>query len=564
MPEDPLEDPRHPQNQLIHLLVDDDLIPLNECEEALEGVSYPTGTIELQSLSATYEAGKELTFAEYDLDDPASNSYTVGQDVLVEFDFDGDGTYVTLFTGVIRSIRRGARNAASHVVYTVHGPHLQLAEVPILFTNVLGETFDMYEVEQYTQEWEEYYSITAWTTVTYYRRVKKTVRAAIAEVFAALGDRMVAHGLSSDYDVSGVDPEAVLEENVVGNSNILALLRRVAEHDPGCVPWWDDIEEKWKFLHPQDSDLLVADISTSCIEELNFEETVEEKYTAVRLMGKLTLSTRSVESSNELTPVWDNLLESTWDAVTGSREYDEGHASLPELNEYWAVRRQWIVEETLFPSDSDFKMYFKMLVGGYEVWVSVDADVSFPSEVSETNDVLNPFRYGRAASEQSEYAMVTASQPLAVKGNVFHPGDSVNPSVSEVKLVWRRSGVVSFSDEVRYPATGYEGNAYTLYGIEKERVIRTNLENVLLEKARAIHHSMCDVGCSGSIAVIGNPVIEIHNLQRRLRLTHPSKNSGMEAHAPVVTGYTYSFGRPVGSSNVILSTDAFRSTRNIL
>jgi hypothetical protein len=524
----------------------------------LYGSDYSTATIELGDFSVSYDSGKELTFSEYNIDDPGSHTYSNGQSVALELDG------VTIFTGKIRSIKRKTNNAESWVEYVAHGVHQLAAEIDVLKQNSSDDWWDEHTIYWLTNDRRKIsqFSYQMGGTIIYYEHVKKTVRAAVEEFFDVLGSRFTEFGLSADYDLSGINETVEMTRMLTVKGDLLSALRSVVEMDPGCVPWWDDVEEQWKFVKPLEADAVTVNLNNSVIDSMEWEEPLEGRYTAVRLVADTTITRKRTKTTTELTPFWDGLLEGSWDVVKASLPYAHGSNDDPVFNEYWGVRRQWQVDATLFPSDSDFKLQYKIVQGSQEIWVSVDAEVALPGSIKDAVDASNRFNYGFYSDTQQDFAIVTAAEPIVTKGNPFDPGDCVGVEIEDIRLVWTRDGASELNLSVRYPETGFAGTAYDLYGVEKERVMRLPWDSVTEENARLMHAQLKDVNFSGSINVTGYPLEHLHNLQKRMVFTHPTKQTGMEGHTPVVTQYSYRFGRPLGRSEITLSSDASQLVRS--
>jgi hypothetical protein len=220
------------------------------------------------------------------------------------------------------------------------------------------------------------------------------------------------------------------------------------------------------------------------------------------------------------------------------------------------------VDAKFYPSDSDFKLQYKVVEGTQEVWVSVDAEVSLPGSIKDASDAANRFNYQFYSEAEQDFAIVTAAEPVVTKGNPFDPGDCNSVDISDMRLVWLRDGATELNVAVRYPVSGFEGTAYTLYGLEKEKVVRMPWDSVTEENARLLHSQLKDVVFSGAVNVTGYPLEHLHNLQTRMVFTHPTKSTGMDGHTPVVMQYTYKFGRPLGRSEITLSSDASQLVRS--
>jgi hypothetical protein len=153
----------------------------------------------------------------------------------------------------------------------------------------------------------------------------------------------------------------------------------------------------------------------------------------------------------------------------------------------------------------------------------------------------------------NEGAIVT-HVPIVSRGNPWAAGKAVGPD--GVYLVYYTSGTMPEETiyTMRIPNTGYEGSAYTDYGIEIEKRELVDLKAMTAANAQAKFNLMKDVVITGTLPIEGLPIPELLNLQKRIYFSHPTKDTGANSLGAIVTGYTYTFGKR-GVNSVQVTTD---------
>ena len=127
--------------------------------------------------------------------------------------------------------------------------------------------------------------------------------------------------------------------------------------------------------------------------------------------------------------------------------------------------------------------------------------------------------------------------PVVTIGNPFVPGDA--QASPNVYIRFYRIDTVPTAGYpyIRYPASGWEGTAYTLYGVEREKVEFVDINEMNESNAAAKLALLKNVIISGDVAIEGDPIPELINLQKRINIQHDVNVTGIETLGAIFNSY---------------------------
>ena len=510
----------------------------------------------VDSFRFSYE-GKELSFSE--IATPTFGRATWQPEQWVTMDIDFGYGLTRYFNGRIKTRNHRGVNQDEGIVYNCEGVYNLANEVTLINTNGRPEiTFTVGSTVTTTD-------VNSIQTVVEF---SKTVKDAVFDLFTVMTSPLNANSISTNIDtytlneLTGRLPETVQFRNTTFSAAVQRLLDL-----NGRRLWWDDPTNRWYFVDVLRAPVADTRIESTQIQEAVFDMSTEDRYTAVRLLAddkppdnirtkSTTLTTNKGTFSIQRTSV--NLIPHWLPELQGSWSYfkmyqGSGNSQTLEDEYFWVYRRYQIPNGTEDPwPGTPIRVYHETIIGSTVRYEAVDAKVNFRRK------------------------SVVAKMPIITQGNAWVPGDV--PAPGNVTLVYYPlsgiSGTVvtsvdtagnptlsntttsrtDFLDEVRYPTTGFEGTAKTMFNIEREKVEIVAPTEVTVENARAMHDLYKDVLVRGSIPFAGDPIREFINLNTSMKLDHATKLTGISTLTAMVLTYTYEFGKP-GRSTVEVNTD---------
>ncbi len=507
-------------------------------------------------LTVSYD-GKELAFSEFTT--ISSPSYQPENTVELDVDF-GDGLGLQrLFTGRIKTRESIGRNNNEEVFYGAVGNQILADDVTLL--NTTGQP----NVE-----------FTVGTTVTSVTlegtnvatTFSKPIRDAVQELFEIASSQLNSVGIPATIGFPGLEqftsllPETVEFRNIGFN----AAIKQLAAYEIGVRPIFDDSQQKWVFHNLLNVPTVLVNVASMNIPELPFNADTTDRYTAVRLFGDvddflddaiLSKTTsivvggtpgQLIRTTVDLTIKWREELEPTW-TIPRASSFDV--TGLEDA--YFWVFRRWSIPSSVirpFPG-SPVRAYANTAYWSENVWRRI---------------------HGRANFGRREFV---ARFPALKDGNPYIPGGVIG--AEEVKLAYiprqflftyvssvtsagtetlstTQVDIEEFPETLRMPASGYEGSAFSEFGIEREYFEIVSRTEVTTANARARLDLRKDVVVSGDLPAEGDPLAEFMNLGVKALIQHPSKVTGVQSVPALVTQYTYTFGKR-GESTLSLTTD---------
>ena len=555
-------------NAVFQLKVNGDLLDFTQVESCFHAFN-------MGSLDVSYD-GKELNFFEFT--GIGSATYAPEQDVTLEIDFSDGLGLSRLFSGRIKQRDHEGRNNNEMISYTAID-YLQLADD---LTAVGSNGYPQITwtapstVTSITSVFGSFVNSLIFTNgqVPISEIAPTPIKQAVQEYFAFNSANLASIGIPTAIGAPGLEqftaelPETVTLDSVGFSAGLISL----SNYQTGVKVLFDEKQQAWIFPNLQTVPTVIVDVASTNIPELPFSVDTTDRFTAVRLFADITdenglddlvrekteivslgggLGFGRIERSEvALTPMWLKDLELKW---TMFKALYSNPAQIEGQN-YFVYRRFALPENTERPGFGlKAQAYAKYNQWGEEFWAPLDGHVYW---------------------DQNYFL---ADYPALNRGNPWHPGHAL--PASDVKLGYIPtdlryipatsitsggtpvfSGVATtaqrqdFSDEIRYPITGFEGTAFTDFGVAREFVQVTDRTQVTIENAKAIHDLRKDVVISGEVPIEGDPIPELITLGIKCLVTHPTKSTGIETFPAFVTNYSYEFGKR-GQSTISLSTD---------
>lgn len=554
-------------NAVFQLTVNGDLIDFTQVTSCFHAFN-------MGDLDVSYE-GKELTFEEFT--GIGSATYRPEQDVTLEIDF-SDGMGLTrLFTGKIKQRDHDGRNNNESISYTAID-YLQLADD---LTAVGSDGYPQITwtapttVTTVTSAFGTFVgSVFANGEIPINQQAPTKIHDAISDYFDFNSANLIAAGIPTAIGAPGLEQfTAELPETVTLDAEGFAAgLITLAGYQTGVKVLFDEKQQAWVFHNLQTVPTVIVDIASTNIPELPFSVDTTDRYTAVRLYADIT-------DENDL----DNLIQEKSEIASLGGPLGFGKIERTEvtLSPYWlrSLENQWSLFLSLYsdPTQIQGDNYF------------VYRRFSLPEGTERPGFGLK----ARAFAQYNQWGNVywaplegqvnwnkryfLAAYPAISRGNPWHPGQAI--PAQEVKLAYIPAAIRylpattitsggnigysatatiaqrgDFSDELRYPETGFEGTAYTDFGIEREYIEVRDRTQVTVENAKALLDIRKDAVVSGEIPIDGDPIPELIGLGVKVLVQHPVKSTSIETFAAFVTNYSYTFGKR-GQSTVSLSTD---------
>lgn len=270
-------------------------------------------------------------------------------------------------------------------------------------------------------------------------------------------------------------------------------------------------------------------------------ESIAGRFTAVRVTGRAVSGTTVGRSA--LSPAWDQSLQNTWTADQGFVVPAPGGTPPRTL------------EQALRPEQQVYRRW---------------SFAAFASEVvpSEPARLLQKVRTDFGQSTYVEVKM--AGPPDWSNKHVYakYPCPDPSPSNEGFRPNWRIPGKARPPTEmalqytkrlygqapgIRCPETGYEGTAYTRYGLERELVVDQE-DRATVQRCQELLDAHKEVVYEADLPVAGEVPEWLWNLGVRVNLAACGRSTGMENLQAVVSGYVHDFAAG-GQTTLQLSTD---------
>jgi hypothetical protein len=463
----------------------------------------------LDSLQVSYGRPRELRFGERT--DHTSPSLEANQPVVLRCDG------VIRFRGVIEDIDHVGRPDGEGVTYVARGPRAQAAGIFPVNSN---SGFPIY----------------IWSSATLAEMIDALVRDA--------RDELIAAGAMADVDdpVVGVPPDLALPigGRIAGLSFDQAVQTLLGYFDALRVIVEPDTLG-WRVLNVLQGDVHTVTIGQDVVLSNVLAESIAGRFTAVRVTGRAVSGT--IVERSALTPAWDASLQDNWTIDHGFVTPSPGTTPPRTLDEalrpQQLVYRRWSFADfanDLVPSEPVRLLQKVRLTGSETAYVEVR--------------MAGPLDWGN----HFVHARYPCPDPAPLKEG-FRPNwripGKANPPM-EMALQYTKR-IYGEAPGVRCPATGYEGTAYTRYGLKRELIVDQK-DRATVERCQQLLDAHKDVVYEGDLPVAGPVPAWLWNLGVRVNIAARGRTTGLENLAATVTGMVHEFAAG-GRTTLQLSTD---------
>jgi len=421
--------------------------------------------VEPVSLSSQFGSGATLTLVQT----RDHHKAALQPNTAVSYKADG----VTRFVGVVRSVAR--RTSDDAVAYSVMDA-IARAESTTISIDVSG----------------------------FSHTVSSVVSAALADAGLAEGAGISELAATSSVpmpftgtlgqllrDAMASEPEYRLIVNPVSGVELIDAVKVYQSGVSKSLQWGGDVGVS----DPQD-DLLGRVINAS------LQESVEGTHTAVVLIQPARKSGSSTfDKEAVLSPGWLSSKEAAWNISSAgvANAADAAISGDPSTQDFM-VWRAWQLASSV--SDFDPSQPWKLMVLvdvnprhslGAQRWYPID------SEYVE----LNQKQVQLLGPDVITKRFVIAKHPITTSGNVRVKGKAKGPTTA--KLIYQAiRGGGSVASAIRIPGAGFEGTAYTRYGVTSvKRIEVSDNRFVTYARARRALDALKDVRHTGSVEVYG-------------------------------------------------------------
>lgn len=303
---------------------------------------------------------------------------------------------------------------------------------------------------------------------------------------------------------------------------------------PGYAWLIDPATRHWVYGNVYDAPILTVTLGDDAAVENDLTESIRDRWTAVRLIGQLDTSLLDVYA--ELAWDWDRTLEEQWTIDAGLGSQAAGEYRVDGMERVYRC--------------FDYTLAANPIVS--------DEPVALVQIIPTQTTGIFWYQPIKIASIDWDNKKVYAAMPV-VRPTPGHkvnwdncrvPGRAKPPD--GVYLFYKTAGVAK--PGYRWPASGYQGTAYSAYGIEKELVIHEESNaNVSLKRTKRILQTKCDVLLEGRITLSGPVPDDLWMLHKRINIAKAGGSTGYENAGAILSGLEHDFrGR---KTTLHLSTD---------
>lgn len=513
-----------------------------QCTLAIGGVEVDlrsSSRYNLEDWQVTYD-GKFLNFSEIATPLPVNFSFSLNAPVTMTLMVTPTGgslaTQHVYFTGRIRQRQHIGQNNGEAITYQAIGTQ-QLAFEQQLTLNGLP-FFVIQPTEIYTYEIPGAPGIRR----SYIGRTKDVIQT----LFTMASSGLAALSIPSTFGNPGPETLTSFTTQAIDFQNVTfgEAIKQILQNEPNRRCFFDDLTGKWIF-----PDLTTLPIAQLDVSQVNLLENVyswdmSNRYTAVKLVGKLNYevsgaikATQNTKEPTILTPAWDTALELDW---TIQKAY--GVQEPENFNEeYQWVYRRWLLPGNL-TSDRNKKIPGR-------VWALVEFGQSLQYIP------LDAYIDWESGFVITKVPVVVGGNPHGLDPTPSGPRSTAYGPSAVVLTIWDPAKIPQTAvPYIRVPATGFSGTAYTIAGLERELVELVDQGQLFYQNAAAKLAVHQDLLISGTLPIDGDPLFSLANLNCRIRLTHPTKATGLETISGLFTSYKYTFGKR-GRQEISMTTD---------
>ena len=467
--------------------------------------------------------GTKLTFTEVATPTISYPTYPNETEVELQMDLSGAAAgLTTYFKGKVKERQHVGQGKQEAIVYTAWGLQDLSNEVTCLAWNNIP--------------WYQRFAGTIIQTVSDSLKVYGTeIPTAITDIFTFNAADLAAVGVSSAIGTPGMDTWPAVKFNrelTIQNTQFLDALKQICSYYPQKKPYYDHTQDKWTFPDLLEAPEVIIDVGTMNVMEHVYTMSTANRYTAVHLYSHFDGRVVAASKGTGLcTKGWDPTLEADWSIL---KVAEEDPADLPESGGYTFVYRRWMIpiDTAEVNPNAPYRAYITVDYDGQEVYQCLDAYI----------DLNN--------------GIIVTQNPVVVKGNAWDKDEAGAIGPTNVYFTWYKLDTgpgVGLMDH-REPAAGFEGTAYSLFGLERVKTVLVDQTECGTVNARARLNMLKDVIVTASVPIDGDPIPELINLNKRIYFRSTVHTTAIASIPTILLGYTYEFGRR-GKSTIKVSSD---------
>lgn len=543
----------------------------------------------------------------------------------VQFNYQGGTDGTINFRGKIKDRVHVGENNNEGFRYTVHGVHQLANEIflqdkngfPTIYISpqVVNGFFSSIPLQTILNPNTTIPDATLSFTIGVASIIPLTIQQGIQNLFTSMASALNAEGITTKYDVTGIKTPTSLPTTIALTGPFVTALQNLCSYSPGVQVYYDDTNNMWKFVDMFNAPTMIVDFTTTSVVSPrpnpgtgtnsvtfsgnnvmnhNIKYNTSGRYTAIVLMAEKQNAPGTIYQINNggrfnffASPAWDPALENAWTRQLGSTSVVTLDVTLlTDIMSFYADAQAYLSGRAgAFPIDNQYYHVFRTFYVNYYAAVptAAEATISYWDYKSQqyvttaAKAVLSPLN-----GVQSQYSgiggiYVMADQPIVVVGNPDDPGKAKGPNTNMNHLT---TATVDFQaptynyklgvthERLRWPPFGYEGTAFTQFGVQREKLVQVDPAQLTTDNAKTQLLLYKDVLIDGTVPIEGAPIPQFANLQYKIRLRGPAKPLGggyyetpISSVSAFVTGYTYKFGKR-GVSNITFTTDPAGFIRN--
>lgn len=527
-----------------------------------------TNKFMLQDITVTYD-GAEISFTEIASPYMGNPTYDPDQAVQLDIDFqDGQGL-VRVFTGKIRTRSHIGRNNNEGLEYRAFSTQHLANEITAL--NTTGYPDWEFTVGTTVIGSD---SVTGTEIVTTYAVL---LSAAINDVITYNTSALANESIPATIGVPGLEQFTIsLPETVkISNTNFVDTLQQLASYQGGVKVFFNEKQQKWTFPNLYDLTTNIAYVNSVQLTEAIFEMSILDRYTAVRLISNQSGLNDSIANERNAIPIqrisvtleegWRQDIEPAWTLFAALGESPEqGYQTLvtsqgiEQLNDippgdWYDVHKVWKI-----PNSSP-KPIFGFPIRAKAKWTA-------PNSITYWRTINGKVNWSKKQFVARDWSFKPKTNPWMGWNSrawdevrlTYYPqtGISVITTITTngtLTYVVTIQNAEDFIEEVRMPNSGFEGTAYTDFGLEREYVQMVDPTEVNTENAQDILDQYKNVVVEGTLPFAGDIIKSGLWLTEQMVLRDGSRMTGIETTPGIIVQYTHIFGRP-GRTDLALST----------
>jgi len=519
-------------------------------------IDFNVDPFDVEDLTVGYN-GRQLNFFEITCID--SQSFFNEDTVTLDLDFFGGGSSLErVFTGRIRQVEFVGQNNAEAVRYTALGNQQLANDVTLVNTDNRPQV-----------EFTVGTSSTSATTPTV-SNFTLQIKDAIQDLFEIHTSRLGSIGIPSTIGFPGLEQfTANLPETVeFTNNGFTQAVAQLAAFQPGIKVLWDDKTQKWIFPNIKTVPTAKVVVNSMNVMGLPLTFDTDDRYTAIRLFSNvddflddaiLNKPTEGItiqgtggfleRTTVTLEPFWLEELEADWTTLKAFG----GNPFTLETENFWVYKR-WKLPDELAPEWPGAPISVMQKVNNWGVvgWQKLHGRVIFDRRLFFAR--FHAIHRGNPMVPGDVIGPLEVSLAYYPRNFNFSIPTSINSAGVGVTFVGTIIQQEDVRDEIRIPASGFEGTAFEKFSIQRELAQMVDRSEITAVNAQAILDAHKDVIISGDIDIDGDPLPELIHLGKKVVAQHDSRLTNIESFPALCTQYRYRFGKR-GRSTISLTTD---------